>query len=322
MIRTAAFMLLCIAVIPAALGAESYPSKPIRIISPFAPGGPNDVLARILGAKLFESSGRPAIVDNRPGANGVIGNDYVAKSAPDGHTLLVNSGSMTINQHVRRDMPYDLMRDFRGVSMLAAPAGLVLVTSVETGIKSFKELIARAKQKPGQLAFGSPGAGSALELAGDLINALAGVQIMEVQYKGFAPQLTDLVGGRIHGIIISTVSVLPHIQTGKLIALAQTGEAREASLANVPTLIEEGLAGFNITGWFGAWVPARTPDAVVRQLSAEIARVLALPDVRERYAALGVEPRASTPAEFEAFVRADYERMGRYVKQVNMRVID
>jgi tripartite-type tricarboxylate transporter receptor subunit TctC len=322
MIRTAAFVLLCIAVIPAALGAESYPSKSIRIISPFAPGGPNDVLARILGAKLFESSGRQAIVDNRPGANGVIGNDYVAKSAPDGHTLLLNSGSMTINQHVRRDMPYDLIRDFRGVSMLAAPAGLVLVTSVETGIKSFKELIARAKQKPGQLAFGSPGAGSALELAGELINALAGVRIMEVQYKGFAPQLVDLVGGRIHGIIISTVSVLPQIQTGKLIALAQTGETREASLANVPTLIEEGLAGFNITGWFGVWVPARTSDAVVQQLSAEIARVLALPDVRERYAALGVEPRASTPAEFDAFVGADYERMGRYVKQANIRVVD
>lgn len=322
MIRTATFVLLCVAVIPAALGAESYPSKSIRIISPFAPGGPNDVLARILGAKLFESSGRQAIVDNRPGANGVIGNDYVAKSAPDGHTLLLNSGSMTINQHVRRDMPYDLMRDFRGVSMLAAPAGLVLVTSAETGIKSFKELIARAKQKPGQLAFGSPGAGSALELAGELINALAGVRIMEVQYKGFAPQLVDLMGGRIHGIIISTVSVLPQIQTGKLIALAQTGETREASLANVPTLIEEGLAGFNITGWFGVWVPARTPDAVVQQLSAEIARVLALPDVRERYAALGVEPRASTPAEFDAFVRADYERMGRYVKQANIRVVD
>ena len=320
MIRTILLALLCCALGPAALGAESYPSKPVRIVSPFPPGGPNDVLSRILGAYLFESSGRPAIVDNRPGANGIIGNDIVAKSNPDGYTLVVNSGSMTINAHVYRKLPYDLMRDFRGVSMIAAPAGLVLVTAPDSGIKSFKELIAQARQKPGQLSFGSPGAGSALELAGELVNALAGVQITEVQYKGFAPSLVDLMGGRIHGVFISTVSVLPQIQAGKLIALGQTGETRETSLPNVPTMIEEGLAGFNIAGWFGVWVPARTPDAIVRQLSAEIARVLALPDVRARYAALGVAPKANTPEEFEAFVRLDYERIGHYVKLVKMHV--
>ncbi len=320
MLRTALIALLCCALVPAAPAAENYPSRPIRIVSPFPPGGPNDVLARIVGAYLFESSGHPAIVDNRAGANGIIGNDIVAKANADGYTLLVNSGSMTINAHVYRKLPYDLMRDFRAVSMIAAPAGLVLVTSPQSGIKSFKDLIAQAKQRPGQLSFGSPGAGSALELAGDLVNALAGVQITEVPYKGFAPALTDLLGGRIHGAIISTVSVLPQIQAGKLVALAQTGVTREASLPDVPTMIEEGLAGFDITGWFGVWVPARTPDAVVKQLSAEIARVLSLPNVRVRYAALGVTPKASTPAKFDAFVRADYERIGRYVKFVKMQI--
>jgi tripartite-type tricarboxylate transporter receptor subunit TctC len=320
--RAVLFTILFCTLVPAATAAESYPAKPIRIVSPFPPGGPNDVLSRIVGAYLFESSGHPAIVDNRAGANGIIGNEIVAKATPDGYTLVVNSGSMTINAHVYRKLPYDLMRDFRGVSMIAAPAGLVLVTAPPSGIKTFKELIAQAKQKPGQLSFGSPGAGSALELAGELIAALAGVQIIEVPYKGFAPALTDLIGGRIHGTIISTVSVLPQIQAGKLIALAQTGVTREASLPSVPTMIEEGLAGFDITGWFGVWVPARTPGAIVQQLSAEIARVLALPEVRARYTALGVEPKASTPAEFDAFVRADYERIGRYVKLVNKTQID
>jgi tripartite-type tricarboxylate transporter receptor subunit TctC len=322
MSRAVLFTLLFCVLVPGATGAESYPAKPIRIVSPFLPGGPNDVLSRIIGAYLFESSGHPAIVDNRAGANGIIGNDIVAKAAPDGYTLLVNSGSMTINAHVYRKLPYDLNRDFRAVSMIAAPAGLVLVTAPQSGIKTFKELIAQAKQKPGQLSFGSPGAGSALELAGELIGERAGVKIIEVPYKGFAPALTDLIGGRIHGTVISTVSVLPQIQAGKLIALAQTGVTREASLPNVPTMIEEGLAGFDITGWFGVWVPARTSGAIVQQLSAEIARVLALPEVRARYAALGVDPKASSPADFDAFVRADYERIGRYVKLVNKTQID
>jgi tripartite-type tricarboxylate transporter receptor subunit TctC len=320
MLRSVIIALLCLAPIPVAFSADNYPVRPIRIVSPFPPGGPNDVLARIVGAYLFESSGNPAIVDNRAGANGIIGNDIVAKATPDGYTLLVNSGSMTINAHVYRKLPYDLMRDFRAVSMIAAPAGLVLVTAPASGIKTFKELIAQAKQKPGQLSFGSPGAGSALQLAGQLISELAGVNIIEVPYKGFAPALTDLIGGRIHGAIISTVSVLPQIQAGKLIALGQTGVTREAALPNVPTMIEEGLAGFDITGWFGIWVPAHTPDAVVKKLGAEIARVLTLPDVRARYSALGAEPKSSTPAEFDAFVRKDYERIGRYVKLVKMQV--
>ena len=320
--RAVLFTILLCALVPVATAAENYPVKPIRIVSPFLPGGPNDVISRIIGAYLFESSGHPAIVDNRAGANGIIGNDIVAKAAPDGYTVLVNSGSMTINAHVYRKLPYDLKRDFRGVSMVAAPAGLVLVTAPTSGIKTFKELLTQAKQKPGQVIFGSPGAGSALELAGELIGTLAGVQITEVPYKGFAPALTDLIGGRIHGTIISTVSVLPQIQAGKLIALGQTGLTREASLPNVPTMVEEGLAGFDITGWFGVWVPARTPNVVVQKLSSEIARVLALPEVRARYAALGVEPKSSTPADFEAFVRDDFERIGRYVKLVNKAQID
>jgi len=320
MARIFVFILICFASVPAARATDSFPARPLRIVVPFPPGGPNDVLSRILGAKLMVALGKPVIIDNRSGANGIIGSNIVAKSTPDAHTLLVNSGSMTINAHIYRKLPFDVMKDFQPVSQLTVPAGLVVVTTPASGIKSVKDLIALAKQKPGQVSYASSGIGSALHLSGELFNAQAGVQITHVPYKGFAPAVTDLLGGQVQVLYMSSISVMELINSGKLLAIAQTGKVREASLPGVPTLIEEGFPGFDINGWFGVWTVAGSPKALVQRLSDEVGRVLELPDVRERFSALGVIPKASRPEEFAAFVRADYERIGAYVKRTKLYV--
>jgi tripartite-type tricarboxylate transporter receptor subunit TctC len=304
---------------PSAL-AQTYPTKLIKLVAPFPAGGPVDVLGRVLTQKLAESFGNPVVVDNRAGADGIIGTDFVAKSAPDGYTMLMNSGSATINAHVYPKLPYDLLRDFAPVTMVAAPAGLVLVAHPSSGVNSVKELIALAKQKPGQISFSSSGNGSALQLAGELFGAIAGIQLVHVPYKGAAPAFNDLLSGQVQLMFPSTVSMMAYLNSGRLRVLAQTGTSREPGLPNVPTLVEEGFGDFNITGWFGIWVPARTPDAIIRRLHAEIARALMLADVRERFSALGVRPSGMSPEEFGTFVREDYERMGKYIKRTGMHL--
>ncbi len=248
--------------------AQSYPTRPIKLVVPFPAGGPADVLGRVITQKLSESFGRPVIIDNRSGANGIIGTDLVAKAMPDGYTML----------------------------------------------------IALAKQKPGQISFSSSGNGSALQLAGELFSAIAGVKLVHVPYKGAGPAFNDLLSGQVQLMFPATVSVMPYVNSGRLRVLAQTGATREPGLPNVPTLMEEGFGDFNITGWFGIWVPARTPDGIVRRLHAEIARALKLPDVRERFDALGVSPSGVSPEEFGKFVHEDYERIGKYVKQADIRL--
>ncbi len=298
--------------------AQAYPAKPIRLVVPFPAGGPADVLGRLAASKLAESLGTPVIVDNRAGADGIIGTDLVAKSAPDGYSLLINTGSTTINAHVYKKLPYDLMRDLAPVTMVAAPSGLVLVAHPSLGVGSVRELVALAKRKPGEISFSSSGNGSALQLAGELFSTIAGVKLVHVPYKGAGPAFNDLLSGQVQLMFPALVSVMPYLNSGRIRVLAQTGATREPSLPNVPTLIEEGFGDFNITGWFGIWVPAQTPEPVIRRLNAEFARALGLPDVRARFAALGVSPSAMSPEEFGRFVREDYERIGRYVQQAGV----
>ena len=300
--------------------AQSFPTRPIKLVVPFPAGGPADVLGRLITQKLSESLGTPVIVDNRSGANGIIGTDLVAKATPDGYTMLINTGSTTINAHVYSKLPYDLMRDLAPVTMVAAPSGLVLVSHPSLGVSSVKDLIALAKQKPGQISFSSSGNGSALQLAGELFSAIAGVKLVHVPYKGAGPAFNDLLSGQVQLMFPATVSVMPYVNSRRLRVLAQTGATREPGLPNVPTLMEEGFGDFNITGWFGIWVPARTPDVIVRRFHAEIARALKLPDVRERFDALGVSPSGVSPGEFGRFVHEDYERIGKYVKQADIRL--
>ena len=297
-----------------------YPVKPIRLIVPFPAGGPADVLGRIVSQKLAESLAVPVIVDNRAGADGIIGTDLVAKSAPDGYTVLLNSGSTTINAHVYGKLPYDLMRDLAPVTMLSAPSGQVIAAHPSLGVRNVAELIALAKKQPGKISFSSSGQGSALQLVGELFAARAGIQLVHVPYKGAGPALNDLLSGQVQLMFPNIVSVMPHIASGRMRVLAQTKPSREPMLPNVPTLVEEGFADFDFAGWFGIWVAARTPDAIVRRLNAEFARVLALPEVRERFTGLGLSPSGASPEEFGKFVREDYERMGLYVKQVGLRI--
>jgi tripartite-type tricarboxylate transporter receptor subunit TctC len=300
--------------------AQSYPTRPIKLVVPFPAGGPADVLGRLITQKLSESLGTPVIVDNRSGANGIIGTDLVAKATPDGYMMLINTGSTTINAHVYSKLPYDLMRDLAPVTMVAAPSGLVLVAHPSLGVSSVKDLIALAKQKPGQISFSSSGNGSALQLAGELFSAIAGVKLVHVPYKGAGPAFNDLLSGRVQLMFPATVSVMPYVSSGRIRVLAQTGATRESGLQNVPTLMEEGFPDFNITGWFGIWVPARTPDVIIRKLHAEIAGALKLPDVHERFTALGVSPSGVSPEEFGKFVHEDYKRIGKYVKQADIHL--
>jgi len=317
-----AVLLLAILTLASADGiyAQDYPNRPVKLVVPYPAGGPADVLGRLVIQKLSEAFGVPVIADNRAGANGNIGTDFVAKAQPDGYTMLINTGATTINAHVYRSLPFDLLRDLGPVTMVAAPSGLVMVAHPSLGVGSVKELIALAKQKPGQISFASSGSGSALQLAGEVFSARAGVKLLHVPYKGAGPAFNDLLSGQVQLMFPATVSVMPYINSGRLRVLAQTGASREASLPNVPTLAEEGLGDIDITGWFGIWVPARTPESIVRRLYAEIARALKAPDVRERFAALGVSPSGMSPEEFAEFVREEYERVGKYVKETGMQL--
>ena len=317
-----AVLLLAILTLASADGiyAQDYPNRPVKLVVPYPAGGPADVLGRLVIQKLSEAFGVPVITDNRAGANGNIGTDFVAKAQPDGYTMLINTGATTINAHVYRSLPFDLLRDLGPVTMVAAPSGLVMVAHPSLGVGSVNELIALAKQKPGQISFASSGSGSALQLAGEVFSARAGVKLLHVPYKGAGPAFNDLLSGQVQLMFPATVSVMPYINSGRLRVLAQTGASREASLPNVPTLAEEGLGDIDITGWFGIWVPARTPEPIVRRLYAEIARALKAPDVRERFATLGVSPSGMSPEEFAEFVREEYERVGKYVKESGMHL--
>jgi len=298
--------------------AQAFPAKPIRLIVPFAPGGPNDVLARILSPKLADALGVPVTVDNRAGADGIIGSDMVAKAAPDGYTLLINSNSIAINAHVYRKLPYDLLRDLTPVAELTAPTSLVLIAHPSLGVATVKELIGLASQKPNQIGFASAGTGNPLHLAGEVFNTLAGVKLVHVPYKGAGPAFSDVLAGQVPVMFPNIIQVMPYVHSEKIRILGQTGSSRAAALPDVPTIAEQGLRDFDITVWFGVWAPAHTQGAVVARLSGEIARALQQADVRNRLEALGTQPSPANLDQFATLVREDYERYGRYVKQVGL----
>jgi tripartite-type tricarboxylate transporter receptor subunit TctC len=299
--------------------AQPYPSKPIRFIVPFAPGGTNDIVARLIGAKLAEAWGQPVVIDNRGGAGGVIGAELAAKSAPDGYTLLMANVNFATNPGLVKNLPYDTLKDFAAVSLLATSPS-VLVAHPGFPAKSVKELIALAKAKPGQITYSTSGAGTTGHMAMELLNQMAGIQMTAVHYKGGGPALIDLLAGRVSPGFATILSAIPHLQAGRLHALAVSTPKRSAALPQVPTVAEAGLPGYEFTGWWGMVVPARTPAAVVARLNAEVARILAQPEVRERFTREGAEPAASSPAEFAAYMRAEVDKWTRVIRQGNIRV--
>jgi len=302
------------------LMAQEFPNRPVKVIIPFPPGGPTDVLGRIVAQKLSERLGQSFVIDNKPGASGMIGADMVAKSQPDGYTLLVNASLHVINPSLYEKTRYDAIADFTPLSNLA-DVPLVLVVNPQTPAQTVKELIAWVKNSKSPINFASSGNATAPHLAGEAFKVATGIENMQlVPYKGSSPALTDLLSGQVQMMFDSLPSSQPFIKSGALKAIAVTTQRRSTALPNVPTIAESGLASFNFSTWYGMWAPKSTPQPIAQKLSTEIAQITRLPDVRERFLALGAEPVGNTAEEFAAFTKSELNKWARVVKQSGARV--
>jgi tripartite-type tricarboxylate transporter receptor subunit TctC len=299
--------------------AGAYPTKPIRMIVPFPPGGGTDIAARLVTPKLAEALGQQIVIDNRGGANGGIGSDIAAKSSPDGYTVLVGGiGTLAINHAMYSTLPYHPARDFAHVTQIAGVPNM-LVVHPGLGVGSVKEFIALAKAKAGQMNFSTPGAGSSDHLSMELFKLRAGVSIVHVPYKGFGPSLPDLLSGKVQTTFANLPTVLAHAQSGKLRALAVTSRKRAVSAPDVPTMIESGMTDFDVTSWFGFSFPAKVPRIAVTTLHAATVKAMT-PEVRERLVANGLDPMATSPEAFTAHVRSELDRWAAVVKASGAKV--
>lgn len=320
--RLAGVALSAVAVVlcPGGVFAQGYPSRPIRFIAAFPPGSASEILGRIVGQKLHESWGQPVVVEARPGAGGTIGADFVAKSAPDGYTLLVGSSAeVTVGISLYAKLPYDPVRDLAPV-ILIAPVPNVLMVNPAVPATSLKELVALAKAKPGQLNFGSSGNGTTGHLAGEMFKLQAGIDVVHIPYRGSPPALTDLLGGRITMMFGPLTTALPHVKAGTLRALAVSSAKRSSAAPEVPTMMESGFPDFEASIWWGILAPAATPKAIVTRLNAEIGRILQLPDVRETLSRQGADPVGGTPEQYAAFIRTEIAKWAKVVKESGARI--
>ncbi|HLQ01108.1 MAG TPA: tripartite tricarboxylate transporter substrate binding protein [Burkholderiales bacterium] len=300
--------------------AQGYPSKPIRLIVPFAAGGGNDNVARLVGKRLSDGLGQQIIIDNRPGAGGVVGAELAAKSAPDGYTLFLGGvGSHAINPNLHERLPYDPIKDFAPVALLAsAPLILVVHPSVPAG--SIGEFITLTRSKPGRLNYASNGNGSSSHLAAVMFCAMAGVDMVHVPYKGLSPALSDLLSGQVQVMFSSVVAILPHIRAGKLRGLAVTGSARLPLVPDLPTIAESGFSGYEASSWYGVLAPAGTPRSIVLRLNSEIAKALDQPEVRNSLLSEGAEPVGGAPEKFADHIRSEKDRLGKLIQQARVRL--
>lgn len=306
----AAFGMACPAI--AAAAAQDYPSRPVRFVVPYAPGGSTDTLARTLGVKLTDLLGQQVVVDNRPGANGNIGMDIVAHAVPDGYTIVLGYiANLAIDPSLYPKMPYDPVRDFAPITEIASSPN-VLVAHPSVPAKSFKDLLAKAKQGP--FNFASAGVGSVGHLTGELLNQMAGIRMVHVPYKGSGQAVTDLLGGHVQLMFSGFSSTLPHIRAGKLRALVVTGAQRSPAAPDVPTISESGFPGFEATAWYGVLAPAKTPKPVVSRLHGDIVKALQNPEVNKRLAGLGFEIVGSTPEQFSAYIKSEIKKWEKAVK--------
>ncbi|HYC44191.1 MAG TPA: tripartite tricarboxylate transporter substrate binding protein [Burkholderiales bacterium] len=323
--KTAAFIVGLLALAPTANAQVSnkpggvYPSRPIRLIVPFAPGGSNDIMARLWGQKAGESMGQQVVVDNRAGASGIIGTDLAAKAASDGYTLLMMSLTFAVNPSLYRKLPYHTEKDLAPITLIAS-APLMLVVHPSIPAKSLNEFFAYARANPGKLNFGSGGQGTTPHLAGEMLKMMAKLQMTHVPYKGGGPALADLVGGQIQLMLENIPSTLPFVKSGKLRALALSGLKRSPLVPDLPTLDEAGLKGYEIVGWNGLFAPAGTQSNIIRYLHEQTVKALAQPDVKERLATLGAEGVGNTPDQFRAFVKAEITKWARVVKEAGLKV--
>jgi len=296
--------------------AQAYPSKPVRLIVPFAAGGPADIQARLIGPKLTEAWGQPVVVENRPGGNTIIATELTARADPDGHLIQVISAGFAINVSLYAKLPYDSLRDFAPVTQLTSGPAIVVVHP-SLPAHSVKELIALARAKPGQLIYASAGLPS--QLAVELFKVMTGTDMVHVQYKGAAPAMIDLIAGHVQVSFPTIIGALAHVRSGRLRALATTGAKRAPAAPDLPTMIEAGVPGYEAANWFGVVVPAKAPQPIVAKLSQDIGKTLTLPDVRERLLNQGMEPVSSTPEEFSAHIKSEMAKWARVVKASGAR---
>ena len=297
----------------------AYPSKPIRVVVPFTAGSSTDTIARIIGAKLVEKWGRPVVMENRPGAGGIIAGSIITEASPDGHTLMFTNTSFSGAAALYAKLPYDSVKDFSGIAGVAS-APLVIVVAPTLGVKSVKELIALAKQKPGQLNFGSGGIGSGNHYATELFNLTAGIKGVHVPYRGTLEAFTDIISGRIQYFLAPVVPAVPLIKSGKVVPLAVTDTQRALPLPDVPTVAEAGVAKFGFVSWYGFLAQAKTPRTIVSLLSKEIGQILELPDVKERIASQGAVAKLNAPEELGKIIREEIETMKKVWKLTGVQL--
>ena len=311
--------LACVAGLSFSALAQQYPAKPLRMVVPFPAGGPTDIVGRTIGQKLNDTLGQPVIIDNRAGAGGVIGTEHVAKSPPDGYTLLLGSISgLAVAMSLYPNRGYDSLRDFAPVTQ-AVTVTNILVVHPSLPVKNVRDLLALARAKPGALNYASSGSGTVTHLAGELFKTLGRVNIVHVPFKGGAPALTALMSGEVQMSYENSLIVVPHIKAGKLHALAVTGVQRSKLMPELPTIAEGGLPGYAASGWYGFVVPAAVSKEIVGRLNADIARILRMPDVVERLSGQGAEPVGGTAEQFGAFIRSEIEKWTGLVKTANMK---
>ena len=304
---------------PAAVAQAPYPSKPIRIIAAFAPGSTLDVMARILGPKLSEALGQPVIVENRPGAGGMIGMDATAKAPPDGHTLAIGAlGPNATNPALYGKTPFDPVKDLTGVTLLAT-GPVAIVTHPSVPARTVRELVALAKARPGQVSYGTPGVGTSPHLAGELFQSVTGTKMLHVPYKGNPEAITDLMGGQLSAVFSGLPPVVPLVNAGRIRAIATTGKARAPSLPGTPTMSESGYPGAGMVIWYGVVAPGATPRDVIARLHAELNRIMKLPEIRERFVGLGTDPATSSAEEFSALIRDEYARWSKLIQAAGIK---
>ncbi len=308
-----------VAIAGAAAAQQAYPTKPIRFIVPFPPGGSTDPIARMVGQKLVDKWGQQVIVDNRAGGNTIIGTEALAKSAPDGYTMSLITSTHIINPHTLPSLPFDAFKDFAPVATLIG-APYVLAVHPSLPVNNLREFIAFAKSRPGQLNYATSSAGGLQHLAGELFDIMAGVKMQAVPYKGGGPGITDLISGQVQLAFNNAINFIPHFKSGRLKAMAISGETRSAALPQVPTFGEAGLPGFSATNWFGIVMPAGTPKEIVDKVSAEIARILVMPDIKEKISRQGVDVFISTPEQFGAFMKAESAKYAKVIKAANIKL--
>jgi tripartite-type tricarboxylate transporter receptor subunit TctC len=313
--RLLAIVALCAA--SAGAFAQTYPAKPIRIVVGFPPGGGNDIIARLVGAKMQENWGQPVVIDNKPGANSIIAAEFVAKGAPDGYTLLVNAtGGMSVNPVLYAKLPYDSLKDFVPISMVGS-FPLVLVVHPSVPANSVRELIAYAKLNPGKLNYSS--GSTAFQVASEMFKQMTGTDIRHIPYKGSAASITAVIAGDVQMTIVDTPPLVPQISAGRVKALAVTSAKRAFAMSELPTIAESGVPGYEMVLWIGVFAPARTPREVAEKLNAEVVRVVKLPDVREKLEAMGVEPLGNTSEQMAEWIRREIAKFAPVVKAANIQ---